>query len=40
MRKSSFARKGMSVALMQPVAVKLIQDDMIALAAFMTSRTP
>ena len=29
------ARKGVSVALMQPVVAKLTQDDMIALAAFM-----
>ena len=34
------ARKGVSVALMQPVVAKLTQDDMIALAAFMASRTP
>jgi len=34
------ARKGTSVALMQPVVAKLTQDDMIALAAYMASRTP
>jgi cytochrome c553 len=34
------ARKGVSVALMQPVVQKLNQDDMIALAAFMASRAP
>jgi cytochrome c553 len=34
------ARKGDAVALMQPVVAKLSQDDMIALAAFMASRTP
>jgi len=33
-------RHGNSVALMQPVAAKLSQDDMIDLAAFMASRTP
>ena len=33
-------RHGNAVALMQPVAAKLTQDDMIALAAFMASRTP
>jgi cytochrome c553 len=34
------ARKGVSVALMQPVVAKLTQDDMIELAAFMASRNP
>lgn len=34
------ARKGNAVALMQPVVAKLSQDDMIALAAYMASRTP
>lgn len=34
------ARKGPSVALMQPVVAKLSEDDMIALAAFMASRKP
>jgi cytochrome c553 len=34
------ARKGNSVALMQPVVAKLTQDDMINLAAYMASRTP
>jgi len=34
------ARKGVSVALMQPVVAKLTQDDMIALAAYMASREP
>jgi cytochrome c553 len=33
-------RKGTAVALMQPVVAKLTQDDMIALAAYMASRTP
>ena len=33
-------RSGNAVALMQPVVAKLSQDDMIALAAFMSSRTP
>ncbi len=33
-------RKGTPVALMQPVVAKLTQDDMIALAAYMASRTP
>jgi cytochrome c553 len=33
-------RKGNAVALMQPVVAKLTQDDMIALAAYMASRTP
>jgi len=33
-------RHGAAVALMQPVVAKLSQDDMIALAAFMASRTP
>lgn len=33
-------RKGDAVALMQPVVAKLSQNDMIALAAFMSSRTP
>jgi cytochrome c553 len=33
-------RKGNAVALMQPVVAKLSQDDMIALAAYMASRTP
>jgi cytochrome c553 len=33
-------RHGNAVALMQPVVAKLTQDDMIALAAFMASRTP
>ena len=33
-------RHGNSVALMQPVVAKLSEDDMIALAAFMGSRTP
>lgn len=33
-------RKGNAVALMVPVVAKLSQDDMIALAAFMASRTP
>ncbi len=33
-------RHGNSVALMQPVVAKLTSDDMIALAAFMASRTP
>ncbi len=33
-------RKGTAVALMQPVVAKLNQDDMIALAAYMASRTP
>jgi len=33
-------RSGNAVALMQPVVAKLTQDDMIALAAFMSSRTP
>jgi cytochrome c553 len=33
-------RHGNAVALMQPVVAKLSQDDMIALAAFMASRTP
>jgi len=33
-------RKGPAVALMQPVVAKLTQDDMIALAAYMASRTP
>ncbi len=33
-------RTGTAVALMQPVVAKLSQDDMIALAAFMSSRTP
>jgi cytochrome c553 len=33
-------RQGNAVALMKPVAVKLSSDDMIALAAFMASRTP
>jgi cytochrome c553 len=34
------ARKGNSVALMQPVVAKLTQDDMIDLAAYMASRMP
>ena len=33
-------RHGNAVALMQPVVAKLSSDDMIALAAFMASRTP
>jgi cytochrome c553 len=33
-------RHGNAVALMQPVVAKLTSDDMIALAAFMASRTP
>ena len=33
-------RKGNAVALMQPVVAKLTQDDMIALASYMASRTP
>jgi cytochrome c553 len=33
-------RKGTPVALMQPVVAKLTPDDMIALAAYMASRTP
>jgi cytochrome c553 len=33
-------RAGNAVALMQPVVAKLTQDDMIALAAYMASRTP
>ena len=33
-------RHGAAVALMQPVVAKLSSDDMIALAAFMASRTP
>jgi cytochrome c553 len=33
-------RHGSAVALMQPVAAKLSEDDMIGLAAFMASRTP
>ena len=33
-------RTGPAVALMQPVVAKLSQDDMIALAAFMSSRNP
>ena len=33
-------RTGNAVALMQPVVAKLNQDDMIALAAYMASRTP
>ena len=33
-------RKGNAVALMQPVVAKLTEDDMIALAAFMSSRNP
>ena len=33
-------RTGTAVALMQPVVAKLSQDDMISLAAFMSSRTP
>jgi cytochrome c553 len=33
-------RHGNAVALMQPVVAKLTPDDMIALAAFMASRTP
>lgn len=33
-------RKGTAVALMQPVVAKLTPDDMIALAAYMASRTP
>ena len=33
-------RHGNAVALMQPVVAKLTEDDMIALAAFMASRTP
>jgi len=33
-------RTGNAVALMQPVVAKLTQDDMIALAAYMSSRTP
>jgi cytochrome c553 len=33
-------RKGDAVALMQPVVAKLSQNDMVALAAFMSSRTP
>jgi len=33
-------RKGDAVALMQPVVAKLNQDDMLALAAYMASRTP
>ncbi len=33
-------RRGNAVALMQPVVAKLSQDDMIALAAYMASRTP
>ena len=33
-------RHGNAVALMQPVVAKLSEDDMIALAAFMASRTP
>ncbi len=33
-------RTGNAVALMQPVVAKLTQDDMIALAAYMASRTP
>jgi cytochrome c553 len=33
-------RTGNAVALMQPVVAKLSQDDMIALAAFVASRTP
>jgi cytochrome c553 len=34
------ARHGSAVALMQPVVANLSDDDMIALAAFMASRTP
>lgn len=33
-------RKGNAVALMEPVVKNLTQDDMIALAAYMSSRTP
>ena len=33
-------RKGNAVALMQPVVVKLSQDDMLSLAAYMASRMP
>jgi cytochrome c553 len=33
-------RKGNAVALMQPVVAKLNENDMIALAAYMASRTP
>jgi len=33
-------RKGNAVALMQPVVAKLTQDDMLALAAYIGSRTP
>jgi len=33
-------RTGNAIALMQPVVAKLNQDDMIALAAYMASRTP
>src|SRR5882672_97111 len=33
-------RTGNAVALMQPVVAKLTQDDMIALASYMASRTP
>jgi cytochrome c553 len=33
-------RKGNAVALMQPVVAKLSEGDMLALAAYMASRTP
>ena len=39
-RHGHVTRKGNAVALMQQVVAKLTQDDMIALAAYVTSQNP